>query len=106
VSQGVMETLTDQDLVAIEDRLSRAPITNISGPDERGWYPFADPLHADAQRLLAEVRALRAVHYDEVLEDIGQLLEALGKPNVARPVSPQAVMRECIEDVRRLRGQQ
>jgi hypothetical protein len=39
-----------------------------------------------------------------MLDDLGSLLEALGRPNVARPDTPQAVMRECIEAVRILRS--
>jgi hypothetical protein len=55
----VSEPLTDEELDAIDERLSRAPITNLGGPDSEGRYPFADPIAGDVQRLVAEVRRLR-----------------------------------------------
>jgi outer membrane murein-binding lipoprotein Lpp len=39
---------------------------------------------------------------DAMLDDLGDLLVAVGKSNVARPVSPHEVMRECIAAVESL----
>jgi hypothetical protein len=86
--------LTEEELAAFEES-ARQHTERVL--EESGHRP------AWAMGLVAEVRRLRALHYDQVLDDIGALLEALGKPNVARPESPQAVMRECIEEVRRQR---
>jgi len=47
--------------------------------------------------------ALRSSERDLLYEDIGELLEALGKPNVAMPESPHKVFRDAIAAVRHLR---
>ncbi len=41
--------------------------------------------------------------YDVVLDDLRDLVRALGWADVARPVSPHDVMRQCIDEVARLR---
>jgi hypothetical protein len=93
--------LPDESIDAIEARAG----ATLSRQDAAGtWTPVADVKAIDAIP-----RAVAPTLTDQglaaMLEDLGSLLEALGKPgNVARPESPQAVMRECIADVRRLRG--
>jgi hypothetical protein len=56
------------------------------------------------RRMVAEIRELRAFNYDAVLDDLHELVRALGLPDVARPISPHEVMRECIHEVNRLRA--
>jgi hypothetical protein len=53
-----------------------------------------------AESALSAARA----EQEAVLDDLGMLLEALGGLNVARPISPHAVMLECIAEVQRLRA--
>jgi hypothetical protein len=56
------------------------------------------------RRLVAEIRRLRALNYDQVLDDIGKLREAVGLPNTALPISPREAMGEAINEARRLRS--
>jgi hypothetical protein len=80
-----------------------------------GWTPQDECYQAVVAAVVRDVLALIRLDYTqpvstppvseptermEMLDDIGSLLEALGKPNVARPDSPQAVMRECVAAVR------
>ena len=55
-------------------------------------------------RMVAEIRSLRAFNYDAVLDDLHELVRALGLPDAARPISPHEVMLECIHEVNRLRA--
>lgn len=57
---------------------------------------------AENARLTAKLHA-QDLTLENVRSDIGLLLEALGKPNVARPISAHEVMLECIEAVKKLR---
>lgn len=99
------EPLTDEELQAIEHRLSTATITNAGGPDAEGRYPFADPIAGHAQRLVAEVRRLRALHYDEVLDDIGKLREAVRDAvEVARRLRSDEWLRAAAEEIEREEG--
>lgn len=52
----------------------------------------------------AAVARVHSEAYESMFADVGLLLEALGKPNVARPISAHEVMLECIEDVKHLRA--
>lgn len=52
----------------------------------------------------AAVARVHSEAYESMFADVGLLLEALGKPNVARPISAHEVMLECIEAVKNLRN--
>jgi hypothetical protein len=73
-----------------------------------GWYlgvPYVPDSHPLVARIAAALRASEAALESlttAVLDDLGDLLEVLGKPNVARPISPHEVMRECIRAVESL----
>jgi hypothetical protein len=89
--------LMDEELDGIE----RRSCVGIP-PTTRELLEYASGARAAVPRLLAEVRRLRALHYDQVLDDIGKLREAVGLPNVALPISPRVAMGEAIEQARRL----
>lgn len=55
-------------------------------------------------RLAREIRRLRALDYDKVLEDIATLRKVVGLPNCALPISPRAAMHEAISAVAQRRS--
>ena len=62
-------------------------------------------LEAAAPFLAADLTRRQIQERDAIRADIGQLLEALGLGDYARPESPHQVMLQCIAEVRRLRRQ-
>jgi hypothetical protein len=81
---------------------SRAP--EVTGT--RMLYLALDIIDAAAPFIRAEARdgSPGTAERDLILGDLGDLLEALGLGDYARPVSPHEVMRQCIDEAAKLRN--